>query len=77
VHRRRDAVSGEDDGLALRNGRLVLHEDRPAPLEVADDVRVVDDLLADVHGSPVQFECSLDRLDRPFDPCAVSPWGGE
>ena len=31
---------------------LVLDEDRAARLELADDVGVVDDLLADVDGAP-------------------------
>ena len=48
VHRRRDAVRGEDDRLALRHLGLLVDEDRAARLEVADDVQVVDDLLAHV-----------------------------
>jgi hypothetical protein len=32
----------------------------------------VDDLLADVHRRPVELEGALDRVDRPFDACAVA-----
>ena len=72
VHRRRDAVRGEDDGRALRHLGLLVDEHRAARLEVADDVEVVDDLLADVDGRPVEVERLLDRLDRALDAGAVA-----
>ena len=66
--------------LARRDGRdlaFVVDEDRAAVLELADDVGVVDDLLADVDGSPEAIERSLDRLDGAFHPGAVPPRRGE
>ena len=56
------------DGLPLGDVALVLDEDRPASLEVAHDVSVVDDLLANVNGRPVQDEELLDRVDGSFNP---------
>ena len=72
AHRRGDAVRREDDRLALRDVVLVLDEHGAARLEVADDVQVVHDLLADVDRRAVQAERLLDRLDRPFDAGAVA-----
>ncbi len=72
VHLGRDAVRREDDRLAFRHLALVLDEDRAAGLEVAHDVRVVDDLLAHVDGRPVQVEELVDRVDGPFDPGAIA-----
>ena len=48
VHRRGDAVGGEDDHLALRHLGLLVDEDRAALAQLLDDVLVVDDLLAHV-----------------------------
>ena len=62
----------EDDRLALGHVALVLDEDRAASLEVADDVRVVDDLLANVDGRPVQVEELLDRVDGALDAGAIA-----
>ena len=72
VHGRCDAVGREHHRLALRHLGLVVDEDRAALLEVADDVEVVDDLLADVDGRAVQVERALDRLDRPLDAGAIA-----
>ena len=47
-------------------------EDRAALLELAHDVRVVDDLLADVDGLAVERERTLDRVDGPLDAGAVA-----
>ena len=52
-------------------------EDRAALLELAHDVRVVDDLLADVDGLPVERERPLDRLDRPLDAGAIAARRGQ
>ena len=71
AHGRRDPVRREDEQRAERRVLLALDEDGAAALEVADDVRVVDDLLADVDRRAVQLERPLDRLDGPFDPGAV------
>jgi hypothetical protein len=62
----------EDDGPAFGNVALVLDEDRAASLEVADDVSVVDDLLAHVYGRPVQVEELFDRVNSAFNPGAIA-----
>ncbi len=67
----------EDHRLAFGHLPLVVHEHRPARLEVLDHVEVVDDLLADVDGGPVEVERLLDRLDRPLDAGAVAARRGE
>ena len=77
MHRRRDAVRRVDDRRALGHVALVLDEDRASRLEVADDVDVVDDLLADVHRRAVVLERPLDRLDGALDAGAVAARGGQ
>ena len=72
MHGRCDTVRREDDRRARGRLLLRLDEDRAARLEVAHDVDVVDDLLADVHGRAVVLERELDRLDRALDPGAVA-----
>ena len=64
---RRDAVGGEDH--ATPGGHLVelLDEHRAAPGQVGDDVRVVDDVAADVDRRAVPLERPLDDGDRSFD----------
>ena len=71
VHRRRHAVSRQDELRSL--GRLghAFDEDGPARLQVADDMGVVDDLLADVHRRAVQLQRLLDRVHGPLDAGAV------
>ena len=54
VDRRGDPVSREHEDRSRRSFGLVLDEDRAAPFEVADDVCVVHDLLADVDGRTVE-----------------------
>ena len=44
----------------------------PALAQLLDDVLVVDDLLAHVHGRAVDLERAFDRLHRPVDARAVS-----
>jgi hypothetical protein len=75
VHRRRDAMRGEDDRLALGHLVELLDEDRAARLEVGDDVLVVHDLLAHVDGGAVEVQGLLDRHDRPVDARAVAAGG--
>ena len=72
VHGRGDAVRRVDDRRARRHLGLLVDEDRAARLEVADDVDVVDDLLADVDRRAVVLERLLDRLDGALDPGAVA-----
>jgi hypothetical protein len=62
----------EDDGLPLGHLGLLVDEYGSARLEIADDVQVVDDLLTDVDGRPVQVERLLDRLDSALDPGAIA-----
>ena len=52
-------------------------EDGAQLLEPAHDVRVVDDLLADVHGLPIEAEGTLDRIDGPLDPGAIAAGRGQ
>jgi hypothetical protein len=77
AERRRRPVRREDEQCALGCVLLALDEDRAAPLEVADDIRVVDDLAADVHRRPVQLERALDRLDGSLDARAVAARRGQ
>jgi len=56
VDRRRDSVGREDDGRAFGNLVHLVDEDCAHRLEVADDMDVVDDLLADIDGRAVQLE---------------------
>src|SRR5205807_10564637 len=63
--------SREDERRALGRLVLALDEHGAAPLEVANDVGVVDDLLADVHRRAVQLQRLLDRLHGPLDTGAV------
>ena len=71
------AVRREDDDRPVRSVRLILDEDRASPLEVADDVRVVDDLLAHVHGCAIKGKRPLHRLDGAFDSGTVTPGRGK
>ena len=77
VHLGSDAVSREHDHGALGDLGLLLDEDRALGLEIADDVRVVDDLLAHVDRRPVGSERALDGLHGSLDPGAVPARGGE
>jgi len=54
-----------------------LDEDRAARFQVADNVRVVDDLLADVDGGPVDLEGALHGLDRSLDSSAKTSMRGD
>ena len=74
---RRHAVRRVDDRRPGGDVALVLDEDRPARLEIADDVDVVDDLLAHVHGCAVVLERLLHRLDGALDARAVAAWRRE
>src|SRR6185437_16473959 len=62
---------------ALRHLRVLLDEDRPARLERADHVAVVNDLLADVDRRAIKLERPLDGLHRPVDAGAVTTGLGE
>ncbi len=55
----------------------VLDEYGAARGEQLDHVLVVDDLLAHVHGRPMQVERAFDRLHGAIDARAISAWRGE
>ncbi len=75
VHRRRHSVRGEHEHGTLGGVILALDEDRSATFEVADDVRVVHDLLPDVDGRAPELEGPLHGFHGSFDPRAI-PAGG-
>ncbi len=77
VHARRDAMGREDGRRALGHLALGLDEDRPALTQLRDDVLVVHDLLAHVHGRAVELQRALDGLHSAIDTCAVAAWRGE
>lgn len=67
-----DAVRRVHDGRALGHFGLLVDEYGAPCLEIAHDVDVVNDLLADVDGGAVVIEGLLDRLDGALDPRAVA-----
>ena len=70
-------MSGQDERRPPRHLSLVLDEDGAACLQLADDVRVVDDLLADVDRRTVQGKRSLHRLHGALHSGAIPPGRGE
>ncbi len=72
VHLGGDAVCGEDDDRALGHLGLAVHEHRAAIGQVAHDVAVVDDLLADVDRRAEVVERPLDRVHGAIDAGAVA-----
>ena len=78
VDRRRDAVGREDGRRALRDGVVELvDEDRAPRAQLLHDVLVVDDLLADVHGRPVELQRPLYRLNGTVNAGAVTTRRGK
>ena len=67
-----DAVGGENDDRSLGHLGLLLDEHRALRFEVAHDVQVVHDLLADVDGRAVLGQRALDRVDGTIDAGAVA-----
>ena len=72
-----DPVGREHHRLTLGHLGLVVDEDRAAFLELAHDVEVVDDLLADVDRCAIQRERLLDGVNGPLDTGAVAARRGE
>jgi len=70
-------VRREDDGGTDGNLALAFYEDGPAPLQLIDNVLVMDDLLANVDRRTVQLQRPLDRLDGPLDTGTVAPGRGK
>ena len=77
AHAGRDAVRGEHAHRALGHLRLLLHEDRAAFAQLRDDMLVVHDLLAHVHGRAVDLQRAFDRLHGAIDARAVATRSGE
>ena len=77
AHGRRDSVGREDDGRSFRHVVDRVDEDGAALLELPDDVRVVHDLLAHVHGRPIELQGALDCIDGPLDSRAVAAGRGQ
>jgi phage baseplate assembly protein gpV len=73
----RDAVRREHESLALRDGRLRLDEPRAERLEVANHMRVVDDLLTYIDGRAVDLEGALHRLHGSLHSGAVASVRGD
>jgi hypothetical protein len=71
------AVRRKDDDRSVRCVCLVLDEDGTPPLEVADHVSVVDDLLAHIYGCAIEGKRTLHRLDGAFDSRTVTPGRGK
>ena len=63
---------GREDHRRIRIGNLVEFpdEDRTFPLQVLDDVSVVDDLVPHIDGRTMDRERLLDRIDGPDHPGA-------
>jgi hypothetical protein len=70
TYRRRYSVRGEHHGGAF--GHLVQFSDEhhAATGKLPDDVRVMDDLLADVHRGATLLQHAFDDLDGALDPGA-------
>ncbi len=77
THGGSDPVRGEDERGPRRNLGHRVDEHRPACLQVADDVGVVDDLLADEDRFAIEPERPLHRLHCPLDTRAIASRGGE
>ena len=77
AHSRRDSVRGEHADLAGRHLVLRVDEHRAHSLQPADDVVVVDDVVAHVDRRAVLGEQPLDDLDRAVDACAEGTRRGQ
>ena len=66
VNGRSNAVRGKNDRRPDRRVGFRLDEDRPAILEVANNVSVVNDLMPNVNRRPVVLERQFNGLDSPF-----------
>src|SRR5688500_8862563 len=77
VYGGRDAMRREDDEFSFGDLGLLLDEDRAALCELLNDVLVVDDLLAHVHGRTVHVERALDGFDRAIDASAIATRSGQ
>ena len=77
VDLRRHSVSREDDERTLGHLVLRLDEDGSPLFEVAHDVHVVDDLVADVHRRAVALQQLLDDVDGAHDAGAEAARAGD
>jgi hypothetical protein len=71
MDRGRRTVGREHHHRSLGHLVELVDEDSALVLQSPHHVKVVDDLFADVHGSPVLLESSLDRVDRALDTGAI------
>ena len=74
---RRDTMGREHQARTLRNLVFGLDEDRPASLEVGDDVHVVDDVFTYVDRRAVGIERLQYSHHRPLDAGAEASWLSE
>jgi hypothetical protein len=72
-----DSVGGEDDPSAQRRFLFRLDEDRAPALEIAHDVDVVDDLLADVDRRAPQSQGLPDGVDGTLHARAIAVRRGQ
>ena len=72
VHRRRDAVRGEDHDGALGNLAGLLDEHRACLLQRVDHMPVVHDLVAHVDRGTVLFQRALHRFDGTVHTRAIA-----
>jgi hypothetical protein len=70
-------VRGEHEHGPLGGVLLALDEDRSPALEIADDVRVVHDLLPDVDRWALELERPFDGFHCPLDAGAIPAGGSE
>jgi len=77
AHRLGHAVRGEDDRGARRHLLEPFDEHRTLGAQVGHHVRVVHDLVADVHRRAVHLQRPLDDLDRAIDAGAEAARLGE
>ena len=75
VDLRRDPMCGQHHHGARGHLGLFIDEDRALGLEVAHDVQVVDDLLADVDRRAVLGQRTLDGVDRALHAGAIPSRG--
>ncbi len=77
LHRAADTVRGEDGDGAGGNFVQLLDEHRALRLQRVDDMPVMDDLMADIDGSPNPIECLIDDIDGANDASTETTGLGE
>src|SRR6516162_2004906 len=72
-HGRSYSVRAEDGARAGRHFVQFLHKDRSGVAEFVDDVLVMHNLLAYVHGRTIEIERYLHHIDRPHHARTKAP----